>query len=185
MPRFVEEQETVDLHAPWWSDEKDANGRYKERCVVYAQMTEADEQWVNAQAMGGIKVEGRGRKAMQEAMSSLRGLSATRTYLFLRMITELTDSAGRSVTLSKALILKMDKRDAEWINDEMSELYEPDVAPVLEEDVRLADEKNALAESQVARGKPHAEFIDPETIAERHFRGSGETGVPRIVKHGK
>lgn len=65
-------RETTDLHAPWWSDERDpATGRYLARAVVYMRLSYADQKWVEQRLLASMNV-----KAMLEMAQSSGDVAA-------------------------------------------------------------------------------------------------------------
>lgn len=165
MPRpILNNAETVDLHAPWWSDGRDASGRYRERWVVKKEMTERDQQQIAQAQEGRIRsvTSGRGRKElaaelMQEVIQNQ--IPFARLYLLLQMTVEITDETGTAQHRSKELLSAYPTRDTEWVADELEKLYgAPDTedgaaVPVLEEDEEAAE----IAAQAAAAG----ETVDP------------------------
>jgi len=191
MPRFGKssQSETLDLHAPWWGDateqtptpvttrsgHKDAEGqwqwdeailnhdggaaRYVERATVRRIMTERDQQLINEQLFAKFRpVKGGGVDPKR--------LAKTRVYTFLRAIVEMTDEAGRVVTLSESLLAEMSKADADFLSAALDDLNEPAV-PVLAQ-----DEEMAWKMSEDEHFKDDAEATSPEGQAKRSFRGT-------------
>ena len=160
MPKLIDlrERETVELHAPWWSEAKDEQGRYLERCVVYAVMTEKDEQAIAAQIQPKIR-PGQGR---DQASITMQQTAYARKHLLLRMIIELTDETGHPFPLTGETIDRMQKRDTAWIAGEIEELNKTPVQPD-EEDERVAEE---LGRS-------------PVEVAEERFRAGRARRVSR------
>lgn len=160
MPKLIDlrERETVELHAPWWSDARDEQGRYLERVVIYAVMTEKDEQAIAAQIQPKIK-PGQGRDT---ASITMQQTAYARKHLLLRMIVELTDESGHALPLTGETIDRMEKKDTSWIAGEIEELNKAPVEPD-EEDERVAE--------QLGRS--------PVEVAEERFRAGRARRVPR------
>jgi hypothetical protein len=174
MPKPVDRSETVDLHAPWWSDATDSSGRYKERWVVRKYRTERDAQAI-ANAMGDSirmrqsartngharKGDGGGNNSGDMELEVTANMPFARMILLLQVTVEITDENGMPLHINKELLSSFDTRETEWVADELDRLYaRPEIVPVLDED----EERAALLREAVADG---AEGIDPqETTAE-------------------
>lgn len=167
MPKPINlvQRETVTLHASWWSDERDETGAYKERVTVYAVMTEKDSQWVQANIMASLKVNAKSRGAAM----NMAGSEQQRVLTMMRMVVGMTDETGASVlpqhadfkTL-RAFFEAIPDRDLHFIEEELTKLNEPPVEPT-QEDIEEA-------EANAARGLSDPERVDPQAVAERHFR---------------
>src|SRR5579862_4341048 len=99
MPRPVGQKESTDLHAPWWSDERDASGRYVEHWSVKKYMTERDQQEIsNAQQVrirtltGGKSSDRLGADVMGQVIQNQ--MAFARLYTILQMTVEVTDADG-------------------------------------------------------------------------------------------
>jgi hypothetical protein len=167
MPKFhttpLEQRETVDLCAPWWSQEKDEDGRPRERVTVVAYMTEGDQQFIQKQVMSGIKA-GTSRAAMQAALADMSQYAQMKTYQLLRVVREWTDDTGAPQQITKQMIEALDARDSAWLSERFEELYEAAV-PVLAKDHAEA-ERNKLRLGE----KATVEDIDPQLVAAGNFR---------------
>lgn len=156
MPTLVNlnDRETVDLHAPWWSNERDDQGRYKERVVIYAQMTERDEQMI-ARAIAPKVRPGQGRDVASITMDQT---AFARLHLFLRMITEMTDAGGNRIPLTAETIAALPKKDSSWIQGEIDELNKSPIQPTPEDE----------HEAELLVGSSHEQ--SPTELAVGHFR---------------
>ncbi len=155
-PINLSTRETVDLHAPWWSDAKDEHGRYVERCVVFAQMSERDNQVISQQV--APKVRGGGRNAE----ISMREIAFARRFTLLRMVTELTNAQGQPLPITGQLIDSLPSQDVEFIANELDRLNGAPVSPT--------DEDVAEAERNAEAGLTDDDRVDAQRVAERHFR---------------
>lgn len=156
MPTLVNlsDRETVDLHAPWWSDAREeTSGRYKERVVVYAQMTERDEQ-VIARAIAPKIRPGQGRDVGSITMDQT---AFARLHLFLRMIVEMTDATGARIPLTAESIAALPKKDSSWIQGEIDEMNKSPLEPTPEDE----------ADAERSEGKE-----TPASLAQARFRKS-------------
>lgn len=186
MPRPIfDNRETEDLHAPWWSAERDASGRYKERWVVKRYMTERDQQRIAQQQEGRVRSlsSGKSRKELAADMMAevvQNQIPFARLYLLLEMTVQITDETGQPLHLSKDVLSAFPTRDTEWVADELEKLYgAPDtedggVVPVLDQDVFAAERAASASEAGVT-------VDDADLLAEGHavtrFRRSGRDGV--------
>lgn len=161
MPRFINEnqRETVELHAPWWSDKRNDAGRYLERCVIYAEMTEHDQQIISTQLMPKVKT-GAGR----DTEISMKEQAFARQMLFLRLVIEITNDEGVPQQLNAATFKTLHTRDSEYIQGELDRRNRSLVEPEAEDE--LAAELNA------ANGETDSQMASPTAIAERRFRRS-------------
>jgi hypothetical protein len=165
MPHLVNlhDRATVDLHAPWWSPKTDEAGRYLERVVIYAEMTEHDEQ-VISRAIAPV-VSGKSRNAD----ISLKESALARAHTLMQLIVELTDETGRPFPKSPDTIKRLPRRDSEWIMDQIGELNAAPVVKVLPEDEDDA-EMNADGSAGSLGSDGDDAAISPAEIAQRRFR---------------
>ena len=172
-------RDTVDLHASWWSSKKDENGRYLERCVVYAERFHADDEWVNKQVFGTMKAPTKAGQVIDTSMTA-----KSPTYLIQRMVVELTDEDGRPAPmgltnggramLSEKFIRGFLKRDTDFIIEQLDAMKEPPV-PVTEADHVEAEALAATRTDLLNRGFPAGHPSLPperevEELAQDHFR---------------
>lgn len=157
MPGFVNDEhnrETQVLDAPWWAHQPD--GTPIETVTVYAQMIEADNQWIQRQLLGKVKLGrstggGRGGRGGQDI--DMAEYARSRFVTLLRMIVAMTDQKGNPVPVTPQQIVRMHERDAEWIAAQLNEMNEAPVVPT-EEDMATAEAKD----------------LDPFEVAEAAFR---------------
>lgn len=138
MPKLVSlhDRATRDLHAEWWSDKRDASGRFVERAVIYAEYLQADAQAVQARLLGGAKFD---PIALQRAAQtrdasdlgfSLDGAEKQDMYLFQQICVEMTDEDGaRQPIEDEETFSSLLQRDAEFIMGEVRKLTQPLIAP--------------------------------------------------------
>jgi hypothetical protein len=191
---------TIDLHAPWWSaartidgtpnsralPDDEPGGRYLERWVVFAEMTERDEQIISANLNPRMMMHGMQRRAKQELV--MTDMPFARLYYLLQMTREITDERGQPLALTKELLNAFNQRDTKWVEAQMGKLYQRDAIEQLEED---EEESARLLAAQEARGDadedangargggPSPDELTPEAVAVRHFRPSGEKRLSR------
>jgi len=193
MPRsYTSNDETREkkiLHAPWWSDtfttdgnpnspecDEEHGGIPVERCVVFARRLHIDDEAVNRRVFGTMEAPKPGQK-IDTSMTA-----KTPTYLMQQMIVELTDDEGHPAPmlniigkrplLSEAFIKGMDKRDTDYIIQQLDALNEAPV-PVMEKDEEEAAKRNAARQDKLDRGFPGARIdplVSPEEIAQDDFR---------------
>ncbi len=151
MPRPVDRNKTIDLHAPWWSDAKDAGGRYLERWVVREEMTERDQQEIAqkvnqrlAQVTAGKNSKQLGEAMMQQIIQA--NLAFARLYQLLQMTEEITDESGTPLHRDRDLISSFATRDTEFVSGELDQLYGKPEIEVLPADEEKANEVRAAAE---------------------------------------
>lgn len=177
MPRPVDKTETVDLHAPWWSPETDATGRYLERWVVRSEMTQGDQQAMSSAHETKIKLLTGGRNSKQlgeELVNELvrNQMAFGRLYLLLQMTVEVTDETGKPYHVTREFISSLPSRDTEWVNEQMDALYTAEeVVPVLPEDEQRAERVREAAEDG-ANVDPVE--MDGRGVAAKRFRGTRE-----------
>lgn len=170
MPKVysLTDRQTVDIHAPHWSPERDEDERFRERVVIYAQYLQADQDWVNAQIMNSFKLDSdlaqraaRGEKVDIDIDAS--EATKQRALLFRRMVVEMTDETGNPVPLNDHNVFEgLIGDDAQFIESEILRRARPLIEPLPQH----IDE---------ARAKK----VDPQVIADGHFRGTGEGRVSR------
>jgi hypothetical protein len=175
-------RETRTLHAPWWSEAKDASGQWLERVEVWYPSLERDSQWVNAKISGASTVS----KAQAATGSmTLAGSEKYRMFLLMRMVVALTNRQGVNVlpasnAADQARIAwwqGVPERDTKWLFEQLEALNEP-ATPTLPEDedeaARNATHNNEVISQAAAQGvEPPAALLketDPAALAEQHFR---------------
>jgi hypothetical protein len=170
-PVSLHERATRDLHAPWWSDVKDATGRYAERVTIYADYLQADAQAVQARLLSGIQMDPLAlQRAAQTRNSadlgfSFDGAEKQDLYLFQALCVEMTNKDGaRQPIEDDETFTGMLQRDAEYITSEIRKLTQPLVAPT-EMDAEMASASN---------GKKSA-----QQTAEDNFRGRRQAAASR------
>ena len=193
MPRYVTALDTVDLHAPWWSDatlpESDqvylnrtctktdgeeswedvsTHTRYVERCVIRAEMLESDQQWVNTRLYGKFNPK-------KNMPIDPQQMAKARVYTFLRMIVEMTDDLGRPMILSEKDLATLPKKDADWIEQGINALNQPAV-PVIEAD-EIEAARYATDEDESINSDPA--LATAEGRATRTFRSRRQVILPR------
>ena len=182
---------TIDLHAPWWDatrtedgttntrtlSEDEPGGRYLERWVVYAHMTERDEQQVAAAMKPRIQMHGGGTGKASRQEIIMQEMPFARLNLLLQMTREVTDANGQPLHLSKDLISSFESKDTKWVEAEMERLYQRDSSPILEEDEQESARLTPLAEEDGGRDgrAPRPEEVSPRAIADRAFRSGRQT----------
>jgi hypothetical protein len=178
MPRPVDRTESIDLHAPWWSDERDSTGRYVERWVVRKEMSEKNQQSISATLRPVLKMTGNtGRNGNSGASEMLLNeLPFSRLYTLLEMTIDITDETGQQMHISKDMISSFPVRDTTWVADELDKLY---AAPIIEPDE--IDERNAdmLAQQAEYEGKPVPADANPQAQAVHSFRPHRKVSLQR------
>lgn len=176
MPKPTNRSETVDLHAPWWSADKDASGRFVERWVVRKDMSEHDEQAVSDALSSKLRLLTNGRNSKQLGDALMQQIIQTqmayaRVARLLQMTVEVTDETGTAYHLNKDFLSSLPTSDTAYISEEMDTLYgKPDVE-VLPEDEEFAAQMRDAAE----QGAPVDEAtLTPEGRAAQRFRGAGK-----------
>lgn len=153
MPTLVDirpgHRETVDLHAPWWSDAKDeTTGRYLERCVVYRDQTEEDQQEISRRLAPSMSAKKGAALNMDKAMSQAR------VETLRRMVVELTDAKGQPLPLTYQTFLALKTWDSEYIADQLDDLNRPPVDPTADdadEAARTGEDMQELAQKRFRR----------------------------------
>lgn len=198
MPRRLSlvNRDTTDLHAAWWSDAKDAQGRYLERVTVYSRLSYADQQWVQTQlfSSGALDVsamlqlaqstQGQTPEAAALALAanpdknSLAGLLNSESLSLLVRLAEITDEIGAPLPIRDAsgqllpgaedVLGELDAQDMNFIREQVQQLDKADaVVPVLPVDAQRA-----------AAGDPSgADGRGASGVAEATFPQGGEAGV--------
>lgn len=180
MPSLVysAQRATETLHAPWWSPvrtqdgtrttpeipEDQPGGVYLERCVIYREMLEADQSWIQ------LKMLKKGNLGKNGNPITPEELAKANTYTLLRMIVELTDATGTAQPVTEQTLGYMTRRDAQFIADAIAE---DNVSPV-----EVTPEDEAQAERNAARGYPDPVLHTPEGVAVRRFPDPRDAILP-------
>jgi hypothetical protein len=195
----ISTRETIDLHAPWWSPKRtqdgtlttpevgpDDEGRYVERCVIYAQLFHIDEEWAQGKSLGKFDMK-------KKAMDPMQAAKAPR-FLLQRMVQEITDPTGHPLPktatgdhgeaiYSEAFFAGMFSQDTTWISEQINALKEPPV-PVIDADVAVAEKREERYLHLVGQGygddHPLVTRIgarDAEVVAQERFPGDGASDL--------
>lgn len=181
-------RETVDLHAPWWSEAKDASGRYLERAVIYTKLLHGDQQWLQsrlAAVMADHEIDLSSLSSADQASGLLPKISAGDLFAasssddpLLRLVVEVTDPDGVPLPwrdpngqlleeAAKATLAEMDDRDVDFLLKEVNARIQVTPVPILPDDrLAAANGDPAAANGRGAQG-----------VAEAAFRGAGEPGL--------
>ncbi len=165
-----DDRETKDLHADWWSPAQDANGRYIERCVIYADYLGIDEQSIRRRSFGVMKTPKRAGEPVDTTE-----MAKADTYKLQHFIVELTDAKGRIAPLVKInadrpvltekFLTGLPERDRAFILEAIDSLKEP-VVPVTEEHEAQAAQQEARAAAARAAGVPDDHIRTPKGAEE-------------------
>lgn len=176
MPRVtrLDERETKDIHADWWSPALDeATGRYVERCVIHAHYLQGDEDAINADLMSSNKLQltpemiraaqaGDTEGALTGFNLDMGNSTRRNALLFARCVREITDDTGAPQPIGQVGFAGLSTEDATFILLQIEETKKPLVVPT-SLDRELAAE----------RGEP------AQLVAERHFRDGGRARAAR------
>jgi len=182
MPKAITERTTIDLHAYWYNvqraddadsdtlyrtlclckkvdgdgqptDEEEwiveeSNKRYLEHVTLYDAGLHEDVLWINEQLMRSMRINGK-----SSSMPSAKEMARTRTLLYTRRVTEMTDEQGIRQLLTEAVFKRLPERETAFIDNAIARLDESPV-PVYAEERDKARSEKAKQQSMIERGFP-------------------------------
>lgn len=137
MPRIV--RETKVIHADWWSDARDEQGQFKERCIIrrlsYGQRQELTAAWIDVSGDVGtpsLKISSDVVQRMNLAILEVG-------------IVSMTDPEGEEIEVTPQAVFELSERDGEFTLAEIQALN-PTLRRTAEEEVSFPGGRGDSAE---------------------------------------